>query len=94
MSPSTASTAFGISLFGSSKAQIGTRSGPNVIEGNQAGGINLQENSEISLWSCGQPYQSLVLSNGPVGITAGLGRQVTLYEDVQISGHTGPSVAL
>jgi len=90
----TPSTAFGVSLFGASKAQIGTCYGPNVIQGNQAGGINLQENSEISLWNCGQPYQSLIHANGPVGISAGLGSQVTLYDDVQISGHTGPGVEL
>lgn len=94
VTPSTASSAFGISLFGASKAQIGTCYGPNLIAGNQAGGINLQENSEISLWGCGQPYQSSVLGNGPVGISAGLGSQVTLYDDVQISGHTGPGVEI
>lgn len=85
---------FGISLFGASKAQIGTCSGPNVIQGNQAGGINLQENSEISLWSCGLPYQTLVQANGVVGISAGLGSQVTLYEDAQILGNTGPGVEI
>jgi hypothetical protein len=86
--------AFGISMFGASKAQIGTCFGNNVIQGNQAGGINSQENSEISLWNCGQPYQSYVLANGPVGISAGLGSQVTLYDDVQISGHSGEGIEL
>jgi len=87
----TPSTAFGISMYGG-RAQIGTCFGSNVIQGNQAGGINSQENSEISLWNCGQPYQSYLLNNGPVGISAGLGSQVTLYNDVQISGHSGPGV--
>jgi hypothetical protein len=91
---SPASAVFGISLFGNSKAQIGACSGPNVIQGNQAGGINLQENSEISLWNCGQTYQSYLLANGPVGISAGLGSQVTLYDDVQITGHSGSGVEL
>jgi hypothetical protein len=88
----TPSTAFGISMFGASKAQLGTCFGPNFIQGNQAGGISSQENSEISLWNCGQPYQSYLLNNGPVGISAGLGSQVTLYNDVQISGHSGPGI--
>lgn len=90
----TPSTAFGISAYGASKVQIGTCFGPNVIQGNQAGGINSQENSEVSLWSCGQPYQSYVIANGPVGISAGLGSQVTLLDDVQISGHSGEGVEL
>jgi hypothetical protein len=46
------------------------------------------------LWNCGQPYLSYVLSNGPVGISAGLGSQVTLDDDVQVSGHTGSGVEL
>jgi hypothetical protein len=83
---------FGIAMYGGSRAQLGTCFGPNLILGNQAGGISSQENSEISLWNCGQPYQSEVLSNGPVGISAGLGSQVTLYNNVQISGHTGSGV--
>jgi len=85
---------FGIIVLGAGKAQIGTCYGPNLIQGNEAGGIFLQENSELSLWNCGQPYQSYVLSNGPVGISAGLGSQVTLYEDAQISGHTGSGIEL
>ncbi len=69
----TPSTAFGITELGGSKVQIGTCFGNNVIQGNQAGGVEIEENSELSFWSCGQPYQSLILSNGPVGISAGLG---------------------
>jgi len=85
---------YGVVILGAGKAQIGTCYGPNVIQGNQEGGIFLQENSELSLWNCGQPYLSYVLSNGTVGISAGFGSQVTLYEDVQISGHTGSGVEL
>jgi hypothetical protein len=87
-------TAYGIQLYGASKAQLGTCFGPNVIQGNQAGGINSQENSEVSLWNCGFPYESYVLDNGPVGISAGLGSQVTLDNNVQISGHSGPGVEI
>jgi len=34
------------------------------------------------------------MPNGPVGISAGLGSQVTLYQNAEISGHTGPGVEL
>jgi hypothetical protein len=86
--------AFGVEVLGAGKAQIGTCNGPNTIQGNQGGGFFLQENAELSLFNCGAPYQSYILSNGPVGISAGFGSQVTLYEDVQISGHTGSGVEL
>jgi hypothetical protein len=86
--------AYGIVVLGAGKAQIGTCFGPNTIQGNQSGGIYTQENAELSLYNCGLPYQSYILDNGPVGISAGLGSQVTLYQDVQISGHTGSGVEL
>jgi hypothetical protein len=81
-------------MYGASKSQFGTCFGPNVIQGNQAGGINSQESSELSLWNCGLPYQSFLLDNGSVGISAGLGSQVTLDNNVQISGHSGPGVEI
>ena len=65
-----------------------------MIQCNQAGGIEIEENSELSLWTCEQSYQTEILSNGPVGISAGLGSQVTLDANAQISGHTGPGVEL
>ncbi len=85
---------FGMVIYGASRVQIGTCFGPNLIEGNQAGGIFIEENSEISLFFCGAPYQSLIQGNGPVGITAGFGSQVTLADNVQITSHTGPGVDL
>lgn len=85
---------FGVIILGASKAQIGTCFGPNLIQGNQAGGFFLQENSELSLWNCEQAYLSSVLNNGTVGISAGLGSQVTLYEDAQISGHTASGIEI
>jgi Right handed beta helix region len=84
---------FGISEFGGARVQFGTCLGPNLIEGNQAGGVSLQESSEISLWNCGT-NQNVIQGNGPVGISAGLASQVTIYDNVLITGHTGPAVDL
>jgi hypothetical protein len=87
-------TGYGIQALGASKVQIGTCYGSNQIAYNQSGGVDAEENSEVSLWSCGAPYQSSVIANGPVGISAGLGSQVTLYDNAQISEHTGSGVEL
>lgn len=86
--------AFGIVILSEGKVQMGTCYGSNTIQGNLGGGIFSQENSELSLWYCGLPYQSYILDNGPVGISAGLGSQVTLYQDVQISGHSESGIEL
>jgi hypothetical protein len=84
---------FGITEFGGSRVQFGTCLGSNLIEGNQAGGVSVQESSEISLWNCGS-NQNVIQGNGPVGISAGLASQVTIYDNVLITGHTGPGVDL
>ena len=84
--------AFGVVLLSEAKAQFGTCYGQNLIQSNQGGGFFLQENSELSLWNCGSASQTLVLSNGPVGISAGLGSQVTLFKNAQVSGHTEAGV--
>jgi Right handed beta helix region len=89
---SDGATGFGLDLRGSAKAQFGALSGPNTIFGNQQGGVSLQETSEISFWNGG--YQNLIQNNGPVGVTAGFGSQVTFYSDVEVSGHTGPALDL
>lgn len=85
---------FGIQALGASKVQIGTCYGANLIQQNQNGGIDVEENSELSLWNCLEPYQSTVTGNGPVGITASFGSQVTLYDNAQISGHSRSGVEL
>jgi hypothetical protein len=84
---------FGVSEFGGSRVQFGTCLGANLIEGNQGGGVSVQESSEISLWNCGT-NQNVIQGNGPVGISAGLASQVTIYDNVLITGHTGPAVDL
>jgi hypothetical protein len=84
---------FGVSEFGGARVQFGTCLGSNLIEGNEAGGVSVQESSEISLWNCGT-NQNVIQGNGPVGISAGLASQVTIYDNVVITGHTGPGVDL
>jgi hypothetical protein len=86
---------YGLELLGGARAQIGGLFGPNTIAGNQAGGAFLQENSEISFYSLGQP--NLVQGNGPVGVSVGLGSQATFYDitgafNAQITDHASAGV--
>ena len=83
---------YGIDLRGGARAQIGGAFAPNVVSGNQSGGAWLQENSEISFWDGGQP--DIIQNNGPVGVLAGFGSQVTFFSSSQISGHTSAGVDL
>jgi hypothetical protein len=87
-------TGFGVQAFGASKVQFGTCFGPNQIANNQNGGIDAEENSEVSFWNCGTPHVSSITANGPVGISAGLGTQVSLIDNAKISGHTESGVEL
>ncbi|HKW31760.1 MAG TPA: right-handed parallel beta-helix repeat-containing protein [Candidatus Acidoferrum sp.] len=80
-----------IDMRGAGRAQIGSVYGPNVIENNINGGVSLQENSEISFWALTSSGPNIIRNNGPFGIKAGFGSQVTLVGD-QIYGHTGPGV--
>jgi hypothetical protein len=88
---------FGLELLGGARAQVGGLFGPNTIASNQAGGAFLQENSEISFFSFGQP--NLIQGNGPVGVSVGLGSQVTFFDisgplGTQIADHTSAGVDL
>jgi len=83
---------YGAQLFGGARFQVGSLTGANTISGNQLGGVSLQENSEISMFNFGS--QTYIQNNGPVGVTAGFNSQVTLYDTVEISGHTGPALDL
>src|ERR1700726_787240 len=82
---------FGIDLRGGAHPQFGALFGPNHVSGNQSGGAWLQENSEISFWS---GYPTVIQNNGPVGVLAGFGSQVTFFNGSQISGHTSAGVDL
>ena len=82
----------GMQLYGGARVQMGTLAGPNTLAGNQQGGVAVQENSEISFFNFGS--QTYIQNNGPVGVSAGFGGQVTLYGGVEISGHSGPALDL
>ena len=82
----------GMQLYGGARVQMGTEAGPNTLTGNQQGGASVQENSEISFFNFGS--QTLIQNNGPVGVGASFGGQVTLYGGVEISGHNGPALDL
>lgn len=86
------SSGYGVDVRGAGKGQFGAISGPNVISGNQSGGVWLQENSEISFWFGGQ--QNIIQNNGPVGVLAGLGSQVTFFNSAIVSGHSSAGVDL
>jgi hypothetical protein len=86
------SSGYGVDVRGAGKGQFGAIYGPNVISGNQSGGAWLQENSEISFWFGGQ--QNIVQNNGPVGVLAGLGSQVTFFNSAIVSGHSSAGVDL
>lgn len=86
---------YGIEILGGARAQVGSLFGPNTVVGNQAGGAFLQENSEISFFSIGPA--NLIQGNGPVGVSAGLGSQVTFFDitgplGTQITDHTSAGV--
>jgi len=83
---------YGVDMRGGSRAQFGALSGSNIISGNQSGGVSLQEGAEISFWNGG--WQTQIQNNGPLGVSAGFHSQVTLFNDVEISGHSGPALDL
>jgi hypothetical protein len=80
-----------IDMRGGGKTQMGAIFGPNVIENNPKGGASLQENAEISFFSLLPNGQNIIRNNGPFGVEAGFGSQVTLA-GAQLTGHTGPAV--
>lgn len=85
---------FGIQAVSASKIQVATCFGTNQISGNESGGIDARENSQVSIWYCGTPGENIVKDNGPVGVEVGMGSQLALYQNVVISGHTGRGIDL
>jgi len=93
---------YGVDLRGGAHFQFGAYYGPNLISGNQSGGVWLQETAELSFWCYGQT--TVIQNNGPVGVSAGLGSQLTLAaiptgsgtpnDCAQITGHTSAGVDL
>ena len=96
-SPPLAGTGFGICLVGHSRAVVYGVFAPNLISGNPSGGVLVQESSEFAvagtvLLPAGVVFGNVIEGNGPVGITAGLGSQVTILDAVQISNHSDAGV--
>jgi len=85
---------YGIEMYGASIVQFGDCPGSTTIADNVSGGVSVEENSELSLWNCDTGHKHLIQSNGPVGITLGLGAEATISYEVQISGHKGPAIAV
>jgi hypothetical protein len=81
---------FGIIAWGGAKGFLLDMTGPNVVANNAGGGIFLGETSEMSTgggmtWA---PYPFTIQGNGPYGIYAAYGSQVTVIGDTQIVDHT------
>jgi Right handed beta helix region len=86
---------FGIQAVSASKIQVATCFGGNQISGNESGGIDVREHSFLSIWICGTTAgENIVNNNGPVGLNVGMGSEVALYDNVVISGHSGPGIEL
>jgi hypothetical protein len=81
---STLPDGFGTDVRGAGQIQFGNYAGPNLITGNRSGGVSLQENAEVSFWGGTNTIQN----NGATGIVDRFGSQVTLFGNVEISGHT------
>jgi len=79
----------GVDLVAGSKMEFAAYYGPNLIQGNKSGGVTARERSRISIFT----PQTTIRGNGPVGVTAGFGSQVTLA-NVEITGHTSAGVDL
>jgi len=75
---------FGVDVRGAGRIQFGSYAGPNQISGNRVGGVSLSENAEVSFWG----GTNTLHNNGATGILEGFGSQVTLFGNVEISGHT------
>jgi len=83
-SASTLPEGFGADVRAAGQIQFGNYAGPNLITGNRSGGVSLQENAEVSFWGGTNAIQN----NGATGVLEQFGSQVTLFGNVEISGHT------
>jgi hypothetical protein len=79
---------FGADVRGAGQIQFGNYAGPNLITGNRSGGVSLQENAEVSFWG----GTNTIHNNGATGIWDRFGSQITLFGNVEISGHTAIGV--
>ena len=83
-SATTLSDGFGADVRGAGQIQFGNYAGPNLITGNRSGGVSLQENAEVSFWG----GTNTIHNNGATGILDRFGSQLTLFGNVEISGHS------
>jgi hypothetical protein len=83
-SATTIDDGFGALVLGAGQVQFGNYAGPNLITGNRYGGTSLGENAEVSFWG----GTNTITNNGATGIKAQFGGQLTLFGNVEVSGHT------
>jgi parallel beta helix pectate lyase-like protein len=84
------SAGLGMQLYGGSRFQMGALFGPNILQGNPAGGAAVAEGSEISFWSAGPA--NVIQGNGPTGVSVTLGSQATFASNADITNHTDAGV--
>lgn len=81
---------FGLEMLGRSTGLMMPIFGPNTISSNPGGGIQVAENSQLSIgagiWA--PNYTDIIQANGPVGILVTQGGQMTLFGSVQVLDHT------
>lgn len=87
---------YGINVWGHGRGFMLASWSSDTISGNQAGGVAVHEGSEFVLGSTPSnpsvPTNVIVDGNGPVGVSVGLGSQVSLWSGVQITNHTDAGV--
>lgn len=92
---------YGIQLEGHARALLYNWSpstlAPNVISGNQNGGIAVMESSEVSVsgtepTGSGLVVTNIIENNGPVGVYVGMGSQLTVAGGVQITNHSDAAI--
>lgn len=87
---------YGINVWGHGRGFVLASWSNDTISGNQAGGVAVHEGSEFVLGSTpanpSVPTSVIVDNNGPVGVSVGLGSQVSLWSGVQITNHTDAGV--
>jgi hypothetical protein len=93
----TNGSGFGVNLWGHARAVFWGIFAPDLISGNQAGGVGAHEGSEISISgppqiAPGVSISHIIDGNGPVGVSVGLGSQVTIWNGVQITNHPDAGV--
>ena len=89
---------FGVDFRGAARGLLFGLWAPLVIEGNETGGVSLQENAELSLLG-GNIYPDwkpiVIRSNGSTGVSAAFGSQLTFFSGdagVQVLNHSSVGV--